>query len=150
MASKTLQDLPVKALPKMAKAATSSQLRSGFETHQKETEGHVERLEAVCKPGGETCDAMEGIISEGQEMINFKAEDEIRDTGLIVAAQKAEHYEIALYGGLCALSKQLGQEGIASTLSQTLQEEKRTDQKLTQLAESSVNRKAASLTPAMS
>jgi len=162
MAAKTLQDLLVsqiqdaysaetqlvKALPKMAKAATSSELKAGFSTHLKETEGHVRRLEEVCaqigcKTGGVTCEAMEGLVAEGEEMIDFGTDGEIRDVGLIIAAQKVEHYEIALYGGICAVAKQLGKNEIATTLSQTLEEEKRTDQKLTQLAEAAVNKKAA-------
>jgi len=162
MAAKTLQDLLVtqlqdaysaetqlvKALPKMAKAATSPELKNGFETHLKETENQVKRLEDVCKQldcktSGETCEAMEGLISEGQEMIDLKADDDVRDAGLIIAAQKVEHYEIALYGSLCALSKQVGKTDVASTLAKTLEEEKRTDEKLTRLAEAGVNKQAA-------
>jgi len=139
----------VKALPKMAKAASSSELRGGFELHLKETEGHVERLKQVCKQlgfktGSETCEAMEGLIEEGKEVIKMDVEDEVRDAGLIIAAQKVEHYEIALYGGLCALAKQMGHEDVATTLHQTLEEEKRTDEKLTRLAEQQVNTTAAS------
>jgi ferritin-like metal-binding protein YciE len=138
----------VKALPKMAKAASSPELKAGFEQHLEETKGQVKRLEQVCKQvgcetGSETCEAMEGLIAEGKEVINMKADDEVRDAGLIIAAQKVEHYEIALYGGLCALAKQLGQTEAARTLHQTLQEEKETDEKLTQLAERQVNAQAA-------
>jgi len=163
MAFKSLQDLfhaqlqdaysaetqLVKALPKMAKAASDPDLRSGFELHLEETKGHVKRLEEVCKEvgcktGSETCEAMEGLIEEGQEIIGMDGESDVRDAGLIIAAQKLEHYEIALYGGLCALAKRLGQTQAADTLHQTLEEEKRTDEKLTTLAERQVNAQAAS------
>jgi len=138
----------VKALPKMAKAATSAELKAGFEQHLEETKNQVERLKEVCKTvgcktGSETCEAMEGLVEEGKEIIDMKVEDDVRDAGLIIAAQKVEHYEIALYGGLCALAKQLGQTEAAQRLSETLQEEKRTDEKLTRLAERSVNAHAA-------
>jgi len=138
----------VKALPKMAKAATLPELRSGFEQHLQETKGQVKRLEQVCqqigiKPGSETCEAMQGLIEEGEEVIDMDVEDEVRDAGLIIAAQKVEHYEIALYGGLCALAKQLGHNDAANTLHETLEEEKRTNDKLTMLAESQVNAHAA-------
>jgi len=139
----------VKALPKMAKAASLPELRTGFLTHLEETKDQVKRLEQVCKSigcktGSETCEAMQGLIEEGEEMIDLDEEDSVRDAGLIIAAQKVEHYEIALYGGLCALAKQLGQTQAAATLHQTLEEEKRTDQKLTTLADSLVNTQAAS------
>jgi len=138
----------VKALPKMAKAASHPELRAGFDQHLEETKNHVERLKEVCKQlgcstGSKTCEAMEGLIAEGKEVIDMKTEDEVRDAGLIIAAQKVEHYEIALYGGLCALAKQTGQEQIANILHETLDEEKRTDEKLTALAESHVNAQAA-------
>jgi len=137
-----------KALPKMAKAATSPELKAGFEQHLQETKGQVQRLEKVCKMAGcgvgsETCEAMEGLIEEGQEMIDLKADGDVRDAGLIIAAQKVEHYEIALYGGLCALAKELGQNEAASVLHETLEEERKTDEKLTQLAEQRVNVHAA-------
>jgi ferritin-like metal-binding protein YciE len=162
MAAKSLEDLfhaqlqdaysaetqLVKALPKMAKAASLPELKAGFEQHLEETKGQVERLKEVCKvagckTGSVTCEAMEGLIVEGKEVINMKADDDVRDAGLIIAAQKVEHYEIALYGGLCALAKQLGHTEAAETLHQTLEEEKRTDEKLTRLAESQVNAQAA-------
>ncbi len=138
----------VKALPKMAKAASLPALRSGFEEHWNQTKGHVERLEQVCKElglrtGGGTCEAMEGLIEEGEEIIDMDGDGSVRDAGLIIAAQKVEHYEIALYGGLCALAKQLGEQHAADTLHQTLEEEKETDEKLTALAESRVNVQAA-------
>jgi len=162
MASKTLKELfvaqvqdafsaekqLVKALPKMAKAAKQPELKEGFKQHLEETRGQVERLKEVCtladcKTGKETCEAMEGLIAEGQEIIEMDTEADVRDAGLIIAAQKVEHYEIALYGGLCALAKQLGLKDAAMLLHQTLEEEKKTDQKLTQLAESRVNAQAA-------
>jgi len=138
-----------KALPKMAKAAATDELRAGFEQHLKETKNQVKRLETVAKQfgwslGSETCEAMEGLIEEGDEMIDLDVEPQVRDAGLIIAAQKVEHYEIALYGGLCALAKEMGREDAATTLHETLEEERRTDEKLTQLAEQRVNPQAAS------
>lgn len=137
-----------KALPKMAKAATNPELKAGFETHLQETEEHVRRIEEVCQqvgcdPSGETCEAMEGLVAEGKEIIKMDLEDEVRDAGLIIAAQKVEHYEIALYGGLCALARELGWQEALNTLHQTLEEEKRTDEKLTHIAEQRVNVEAA-------
>ena len=96
-----------------------------------------------CDTGGETCEAMEGLIEEGDEVIEMDADSDVRDAGLIIAAQKVEHYEIALYGGMCALAKQLGKPEAAAILHQTLDEEKRTDEKLTQLAEQRINAKAS-------
>lgn len=138
----------VKALPKMANAATAPELKMGFEQHLEETKVQVERLNSICqqlgcKTDSETCEAMEGLIKEGKEVIQMDVDGGVRDTGLIIAAQKVEHYEIALYGGLCALAKQLGQLTIAETLHQSLEEEKRTDRLLTQLAENLINRQAA-------
>jgi len=137
-----------KALPKMAKAASNAELRAGFEQHLKETENHVRRLEQVAKElnislKGNTCEGMEGLIEEGEEVIGLSAENEVKDAGLIAAAQKVEHYEISAYGTLCAWAKQLGLSSVANTLSQTLDEEKRTDEKLTRLAEQMVNLQAA-------
>lgn len=138
----------VKALPKMAKAATLPELRAGFQEHWEQTKGHVERLEQVAqelgfKPSGEKCEAMEGLIEEGEEIIDMDGDDNVRNAGLIIAAQKVEHYEIALYGGLCALAKQLGHDQQAQLLHETLEEEKQTDEKLTAIAESRVNTQAA-------
>jgi len=135
------------ALPKLAKAATSPDLRAGFEQHLKETKNQIERLERVCeqvgcKTGPHTCKAMKGIVTEGDEIMDLGLDKDARDAGLIAAAQKAEHYEIALYGSLCAFAKQLGHTEAASLLHETLEEEKRTDEKLTQLAKRSVNPKA--------
>ncbi len=137
----------VKALPKMAKAATNPDLRAGFEQHLAETENHVSRLELVFgqldqKPKAETCEAMKGLVEEGKEIIEAKGEDEVRDAALIAAAQKVEHYEIASYGCLITWAKQLGYKRAVILLSQTLEEEKATDEKLTELAESTVNAEA--------
>jgi ferritin-like metal-binding protein YciE len=136
-----------KALPKMAKAAVSEELREGFEKHLEETKNQVTRLEQVCqqigcKTSGNTCEAMQGLVSEGEEIIGLGLDKDAQDAGLIAAAQKVEHYEIALYGSLCAFAKQLGHEQAAQLLHETLEEEKKTDQKLTQLAERGINQKA--------
>jgi ferritin-like metal-binding protein YciE len=136
-----------KALPKMAKAATSADLRAGFELHLKETEQQIARLERVCeqvgcKTGSHTCKAMKGIVTEGDEIMDLGLDKDATDAGLIAAAQKAEHYEIALYGTLCAFAKQLGHTEAASLLHLTLEEEKRTDEKLSQLAKRSINPRA--------
>jgi ferritin-like metal-binding protein YciE len=138
----------VKTLPKMAKAATSPELKAGFEKHLEETEGHVERLEQVFeligKPArGKTCDAILGIIEEGKSIIeDFKGTPAL-DAGLVSAAQAVEHYEMARYGTLKTWAQQLGLTEAVSLLDATLKEEVATDQKLTQVAESSVNRMAA-------
>jgi ferritin-like metal-binding protein YciE len=137
----------VKALPKMAKAASAPELRDAFTQHLEQTRGHVERLDEVAekmgvKPKGKTCRAMEGLIEEGKEWIDEDAEPDVMDAGLIAAAQKVEHYEIACYGCLCSWAKQLGDEDVYDLLQQTLAEEKETDERLTQLAESSINLKA--------
>jgi ferritin-like metal-binding protein YciE len=136
-----------KALPKMAKAAESADLRAGFEQHLKETQTQVTRIEEVCKQvgcktGGNTCEAMQGLVTEGEEIIGLGLDKDAQDAGLIAAAQKVEHYEIALYGSLCSFAKQLGHNDAAKLLHQTLEEEKRTDEKLTRLAEGGINRKA--------
>jgi ferritin-like metal-binding protein YciE len=130
-----------KALPKMAKAATSDDLRAGFEGHLEQTKGHVERLERIFKelgekPTGKKCKGMEGLVKEGEEMIKEdELEGEALDAGLISAAQRVEHYEIAAYGCVRTYAKLLGQDDAAELLEQTLGEEKETDQKLTMLAE---------------
>jgi ferritin-like metal-binding protein YciE len=128
-----------KALPKMAKAATSKDLRAGFEAHLKQTEGHVTRLEQIFenlgeKPTGKKCKGMEGLVEEGKEMIE-EQEGETLDAGLISAAQRVEHYEIAAYGCVRTYANLLGEKDAAELLEQTLKEEKETDQKLTKLAE---------------
>jgi ferritin-like metal-binding protein YciE len=139
----------VKALPKMAKASASAELRQGFETHLAETVNHVERLKQVFESIGETaraktCKAMEGLVEEGSEIIKEDADPEVKDAALIAAAQKVEHYEIATYGTLITWANLLGHEQASSLLSETLEEEKATDQKLTELAEATVNESAAS------
>lgn len=136
-----------KALPKMAKAATSPDLKAGFEKHLAETKTQVTRLEQVCsavgcKTGSNTCEAMEGLIAEGKEVIDLGLDAAALDAGLIAAAQKVEHYEIALYGTLCTFAKQLGHADAARVLHQTLDEEKATDQTLTRLAERGINQAA--------
>ena len=138
----------VKTLPKMAKAATAPELKAGFEKHLEETEGHVERpeqiFELIGKPArGKTCDAILGIIEEGKSIIeDFKGTPAL-DAGLVSAAQAVEHYEIARYGTLKTWAQQLGMTEAVSLLDATLKEEVATDKKLSQVAESNVNRKAA-------
>ncbi len=139
----------VKALPKMAKAASNEELKAGFEEHLEQTKGHVERLDEIArsldiKLTGHKCKAMEGLVEEGAELISEDAEPSVRDAGLIGAAQRVEHYEMAGYGTAVALATQLGHKDAVKLLQQTLQEEKDTDAKLTELAESSVNPSAAS------
>jgi ferritin-like metal-binding protein YciE len=136
----------VKALPKMAKAATSDDLRSGFEAHLEQTRGHVQRLEQIFKalgekPTGKKCKGMEGLIAEGTEMMGEDFDDDTMDAGLISAAQRVEHYEIAAYGTVRTYAELLGEDKAAQLLGQTLEEEKETDQKLTDLA-SDINVKA--------
>jgi len=134
----------VKALPKMAKAANSEKLRAGFEEHLQQTEGHVERLETIFKSldtasRGIKCKAMEGLVEEGSEMIEDDADPAVKDAGLIAAAQKVEHYEIATYGTLATFAELLGHNEAVELLQATLAEEKETDEKLTELAESEIN-----------
>ncbi|MCB1393167.1 MULTISPECIES: ferritin-like domain-containing protein [unclassified Nitrobacter] len=132
------------ALPKMAKAAQSDELRVAFEKHLEETEGQIERLEQVfeeieARPQGKTCDAILGIIEEGKEIMTEYKGSPALDAGLLAAAQSVEHYEISRYGTLIAWASQLGFEGSAKLLKQTLAEEKKTDEALVTLAESLVN-----------
>jgi ferritin-like metal-binding protein YciE len=135
------------ALPKMAKAAQSEDLKAAFEKHETQTEEHVARLEKVFEeideaPRGKTCDAIMGIIEEGQEIMKeFKGAPAL-DAGLLAAAQAVEHYEIARYGTLKTWAAELGLNQAAKLLEQTLSEEKKTDETLTQLAESEVNQHA--------
>ena len=131
----------LKAIPKMAKAATSKALKAGFEKHLKQTEGHVERLEKVGKDlgvslKGKKCKAMEGLVEEGAEVIEEDAEPEVKDAALIAAAQRVEHYEIAGYGCVRTYATLLGNAKAAKLLQQTLDEEGDTDKALTKLAES--------------
>ena len=139
----------VKTLPKMQKAASSSDLKSAFVQHLEVTKGHVVRLEEIFgilgkKPQAKKCDAMEGITKEGEGIIeDTDAGTSTRDVGLILAAQKVEHYEIATYGGLTQLAKTLGYNEIASILETTLAEEKEADVNLSTLAENTINESAA-------
>lgn len=138
-----------KAIPKMEKAATSEELKEAFATHLEQTQGHVERLEQVFglldhKPQAKKCDAMDGIIKEGESIIEDTDKGTAtRDVGLILAAQKVEHYEISTYGGLTQLAKTLGRDDIAKILGETLAEEKETDELLTEIAEGSINYQSA-------
>jgi ferritin-like metal-binding protein YciE len=136
-----------KALPRMAKAAQNQMLRQAFEMHLRETEEHVRRLERVAQqldasPRGKKCVGMEGLINEGKELIAEKPEADVLDAGMIGAAQKVEHYEIAAYGTARTHARQLGLEDVARMLQQTLDEEAATDEKLTAIAEQRVNREA--------
>jgi ferritin-like metal-binding protein YciE len=139
----------VKALPKMAEKVTDQQLKQGFLTHLDEARGHVQRLEEVFQMHGAKikavgCPAIDGIIKEADEVAGEVADKSVLDAALINAAQAAEHYEIARYGSLIAWARQLGRNDCASVLQKTLEEEKATDKKLTALAESKVNLRAAS------
>jgi ferritin-like metal-binding protein YciE len=134
----------VKALPKMAKAAAAAELRQAFEEHLDQTRGHVERLERVfelCgkKARGKSCEAMKGLVEEGEDIIDADAEPMVRDAGLIAAAQRVEHYEMAGYGCLHTWARHLGNHEVADLLEHTLKEEKEADEKLTHLAESAIN-----------
>ena len=136
-----------KALPKMAKTATNEELKAAFEQHLEQTEEHVSRLERIFeelgeKPKGKKCKAMQGLIEEGKEMIEEDASEEVMDAGLIGAAQKVEHYEIATYGTLRTYAEMLGFDDQADLLQETLDEEKDTDENLTELAVSCVNLEA--------
>jgi ferritin-like metal-binding protein YciE len=136
-----------KALPKMAEAAHSSQLKQAFQSHLTETEGHVRRLEQIFKelntsPTRETCKAMKGLIAEGEEMIKATGNPDIKDAALIAAAQRVEHYEMSGYGTARAFARRLGLTQAVNLLEQTLEEEKAADQKLNTIAESSVNQRA--------
>jgi ferritin-like metal-binding protein YciE len=134
-----------KALPKMSKAATSQELSSAFQNHLTQTERQIERIEQVFElldtaPRAKKCDAMEGLVKEAQSLLEELPKGTmVRDAGLIIAAQKVEHYEIAAYGSLVQLAKTMGENEVADILFQTLEEEKQTDQLLTELAVSGIN-----------
>ena len=134
-----------KALPKMQKAATTEELKEAIGEHLSQTEEHVKKLEQVFeifgkKPAAKKCDAMEGLIKEGQSVVEeTEAGSMTRDAGIIIASQKVEHYEIASYGGMVQLAKTMGQEEAAGILDSILEEEKQTDVLLTELAESGIN-----------
>lgn len=137
----------VKALPKMAKAASSNELKKGFQEHLKETEGQVQRLEEIfaelgASPRGKKCVGMEGLIEEGKELMEEDADPEVLDAGLIAAAQHVEHYEIAGYGCARTYAELLGYEDAAKLLQESLDEEKAADEKLSAMAES-INVEAA-------
>ena len=149
----TLQDVYyaeqqiTKALPKMIEKATDPQLRQGFQTHLAETRNQISRLEQVFRMHGQEakavkCEAMDGILKEANEVIGEVSDNEVLDAALASSAQTVEHYEIARYGTLIAFARQLGRDDCASVLQETLEEEKATDQKLTEIAEARVNRQA--------
>ena len=150
----TLQDIYyaenqiTKALPKMISKATDPQLKQGFQTHLTETQNQIKRLEQVFKmhghsPKGVDCPAIDGIIKEANEVAGDVADKDVLDAALLASAQAVEHYEITRYGTLIAWAEQLGRSDCASVLQQNLDEEKATDKKLTAIAESKVNRRAA-------
>jgi ferritin-like metal-binding protein YciE len=139
-----------KALPKMARAATSEELRTAFENHLKETQGHVTRLEQVFasideKARGKHCDGIAGIIEEGKNVMEEDFDEVTMDACLIAGGQRAEHYEMAAYGTLVAWAKSMGHGEAAQLLEETLEEEKAADEKLTSIAESGINEEAANL-----
>ena len=138
----------LRALPKMAKSTESEELRQAFETHREETVGQIERLEQVFelvgkRARGVPCEAMQSLVEEGKEIMEEAEDPDVMDAGVLAAAQAIEHYEIARYGTLKAWAGQLGFKEAVRLLDETLEEEKKTDKLLTQLAESAVNRKAA-------
>lgn len=149
----TLQDVYyaeqkiTKALPKMISKVSDPQLKSAFQTHLRETEHHIERLEQVFQMHGEpvkavTCPAIDGIVDEAEEIMKDASDPEVLDAAALASAQAVEHYEITRYGTLVAWARELGRNDCASVLQQNLDEEKATDQKLTQIAEARVNRVA--------
>jgi ferritin-like metal-binding protein YciE len=150
----TLQDIYyaenqiAKSLPKMIEKTTNAQLKQAFQSHLKETEGQIKRLEEVFRmhghePKGVDCPAIDGILKEANEIIGEVEDKEVCDAAILAAAQAVEHYEITRYGTLVAWAKRLGRNDCANVLHQNLVEEKATDEKLTKLAESNINRKAA-------
>lgn len=141
-----------KALPKLAKAATDESLKEAFEEHLEQTKEHAQRLERVAEllggtPRGKTCKAMRGLVEEGEEMIGEEGEDVVKDAALIAAAQKVEHYEIASYGTARTLAEVLGNDDAAELLETTLAEEKSTDVKLSELADTINERALATAEP---
>jgi len=138
----------IQALPKMAQAASSPELRSAFEEHLGQTRGQAQRLEQIfemmgSKPARKRCKGIAGVLEEGEELLKEKAEPDVLDAGLICGAQKVEHYEIAGYGSVRTYAQLLGENEAARLLQQTLDEEGETDKKLTRLAEKGINREAA-------
>jgi ferritin-like metal-binding protein YciE len=138
----------LRALPKMAKSAESEELRRAFENHRAETEQQVQRLEQVFemlgkKPRGETCDAIMGLVEEAKEVMQEAEDPDVMDAGMLAAAQAVEHYEIARYGTMRAWAEELGMNDAARLLQQTLDEEKKTDKLLSEIAVARLNREAA-------
>ncbi len=138
-----------KALPKMARAANNPELKRGFEKHLAETENQIVRLEKIFKrldesSTGPKCEGMEGLLKEGAKMLEEDAAPSVLDAGIIVAAQKVEHYEIAAYGSLCTFAAALGYQEDLTLLKETIEEEENTDETLTELAESQINEEAMS------
>ena len=139
----------VKALPKMADAATNEELRAGFKEHLIQTQNHVARLESIFtrlneKAGGEKCKGMEGLLKEGDEMVSITDAGAVRDAGLIASAQRVEHYEMAGYVSAREFARQLGNNEAVRLLEETLDEEKETDERLTEIALAMVNDEASS------
>ena len=137
----------LKALPKMAKAATNADLKEAFTQHREETQGQVERLQQVFdalgkRARGVTCEAINGIIEEGEEIIDQFEQGSVRDAGIVASAQAVEHYEMARYGSLIAWARVAGQDEVATLLEETLEEEKHADSLLTQLANTEINAQA--------
>jgi ferritin-like metal-binding protein YciE len=137
----------MEALPKMIDASSDGELRQAFETHMTQTEAQMDRLERIFNalgesPGGKKCKAMEGLLKEGEEVLKQKGSEDVRDAALIGAAQKVEHYEMALYGTLRTYAEKLGRSDDADLLQQTLQEEERADRLLTEIATGHVNEDA--------
>ena len=142
-----------KALPRLSRAAENEDLSSAFDRHAEETRGQIERIDKIVdqldiRLKRVKCQGMEGLVDEAREIIDTVPQGALRDAALIAGAQKAEHYEIASYGTLCALARQMGHQDAARLLDQTLQEEKATDQKLTELAEQGANQQAAQVSQA--
>jgi ferritin-like metal-binding protein YciE len=142
------EDQLIEALPKMADAASSPELKSAFETHLEETRHQKRRIEEVFRmlgkePKMETCEAMKGLIAEGSEIIDLEGEPDVKDAALIAAAQRVEHYEIAGYGCVRAFARRLGRQNVAQLLQQTLDEEANADKILSHIAETSVNVEAS-------
>lgn len=136
-----------KALPKMARAARSPELSAAFNEHLEQTRGHIDRLERIfsdlgARSGGVKCKGMEGLLKEGDDLVGLTDPGTVRDAGLIAAAQRVEHYEMAGYGSARTFAQLLGRDQAADLLDQTLDEERETDQKLTEIAESMVNQRA--------
>ncbi len=134
----------LKALPKMAKASTNGELRDAFQQHLEQTRTHAQRIEQICQelnitPKGKKCVGMQGVIAEGAEVLDADGSEDAKEAALIGAAQRVEHYEIAAYGTARTHAKQLGHDNAANLLEQTLQEERQTDDRLTNIAENQVN-----------